>query len=84
MNKRSVCPGAVMKNGRFALSSSYGNGNPSALYTGAKNTTMRKITWSRPGSEDLFLVPSNNRLYTLTEFEGSRRVFAVDGASVGL
>ncbi len=75
--------GALMRNGRFALTSSYGDGNPSKLYTGARNTTMRVTEWSRPGAEDLFLVPSSNRLYTLTEFENSRRVFAVDAGISG-
>jgi hypothetical protein len=76
--------GALMRNGRFALTSSYGKGNPSKLYTGARNTRLKVTTWARDGAEDLFLVPSSNRLYTLTEFEGSRRVFAVDAGSVGL
>lgn len=76
--------GALMKNGRFALASSFGNGNPSYLYTGARKTTLRKTTWARSGVEDLFLVRGNDRLYTLTEFEGTRRVFAVDASDHGL
>jgi hypothetical protein len=76
--------GALMRNGRFALTSSYGDGNPSYLYTGARRTTLRRTTWSRSGVEDLFLVGSNDRLYTLTEFSGSRRVFAVDASDHGL
>jgi len=76
--------GALMRKGRFALASSYGNGNPSYLYTGARRTTLRRTAWARSGIEDLFLVRSNDRLYTLTEFEGTRRVFAVDGSAHGL
>lgn len=76
--------GALMKNGRFALATSFGNGNPSALYAGAPNTTLRRTQWARSGVEDLFLVRSNDRLYTLTEFENTRRVFAVDASAHGL
>jgi hypothetical protein len=76
--------GALMKNGRFALTSSFGNGNPSYLFTGARKTPLRRTTWSRSGAEDLFLVGANDRLYTLTEFEGTRRVFAVDASDHGL
>jgi hypothetical protein len=75
--------GALIRNDRFALTSSYGNGQPSYLFAGAANTTLQQTTWSRSGAEDLFLVGENNRLYTLTEFEKTRRVFAVDAASVG-
>lgn len=76
--------GALMRNGRFALTSSFGNGNPSYLYAGARKTPLRKTEWPRSGAEDLFLVGSNDRLYTLTEFEGTRRVFAVDASDHGL
>jgi hypothetical protein len=76
--------GALMRGGRFAITSSYGNGNPSYLFTGARKTPLRKTEWSLSGAEDLFLVGSNDRLYTLTEFEGSRRVFAVDASDHGL
>ena len=72
-----------MRNGRFALTSSFGNGNPSYLYAGRRKTPLRKTEWPRSGAEDLFLVGSNDRLYTLTEFEGTRRVFAVDASDHG-
>jgi hypothetical protein len=75
--------GALMRGGRFAIATSYGSA-PSRLYAGARNTRLRLTTWSRPGVEDLFLVGSNDRLYTLTEFERTRRVFAVDGSAHGL
>ena len=57
---------------------------PSYLYAGARKTPLRKTEWSLSGAEDLFLVGSNDRLYTLTEFEDSRRVFAVDASDHGL
>ena len=75
--------GALMKNGRFALTSSFSDG-PSYLYAGARKTPLRKTEWSLSGAEDLFLVGSNDRLYTLTEFKDSRRVFAVDASDHGL
>ena len=78
--------GALMKGGRFALTSSYGESNPSFLYTGAQNvvTDRDPIRWGRPGAQDLFYAPERDRLYSLTEFENSRRVFAVDASNAGL
>jgi hypothetical protein len=76
--------GALMRSGRFALMSSFGNGNPSYLFAGARKTPLRRTEWPRSGAEDLFLVGSNDRLYTLTEFTGTRRVFAVDASDHGL
>ena len=75
--------GALMRGGRFAITTSLGSA-PSQLFAGARNSPLKVTTWSKTGVEDLFLVGSNDRLYTLTEFEGSRRVFAVDGSDHGL
>jgi hypothetical protein len=44
---------------------------------------MKDNQWSWPGGEDLFLVGSNDRLYTVTEFPGTRRVVAVDASDAG-
>ena len=79
--------GALMRNGRFAVTSSWSSGN-SKLYTGAQNQPSASARptreWSLSGIQDLFYAPERDRLYSLTEFEDSRRVFAVDGSSVGL
>jgi hypothetical protein len=75
--------GALMRNGRFAITTSFESA-PSRLYAGPRNAPLKLTTWSLPGAEDLFLVGSNDRLYTLTEFKDTRRVFAVDASDHGL
>jgi hypothetical protein len=75
--------GALMKNGRFAVTTSYSD-RPSHLYGGRPGAVMKDNQWSWPGAEDLFLVGSNDRLYTLTEFPDTRRVIAVDASDAGV
>jgi hypothetical protein len=75
--------GALMKNGRFAVTTSYSD-RPSHLYGGRPGAVMKDNQWSWPGAEDLFLVGSNDRLYTLTAFPDTRRVIAVDASDAGV
>ncbi len=53
------------------------------LITGAPKQPTSRINWP-DGAEDVHYAGTSGRIYSLTEKEGDRIVFAIDGAAVGV
>ncbi|MGW4466724.1 hypothetical protein [Micromonospora sp. NPDC004704] len=70
--------GATAINGKFYLSTSDGSGNKGDLATFSPGGSVVMHTDALPiGPEDLSYWPAKNQLWSLTEYAGSRSVFAV-------
>jgi hypothetical protein len=74
--------GALMKGGRIGLSSSYGSGKPGLWASGRGAHPLFRRAWPE-GAEDVTYAVSG-RVYSLTEFAGRRKVFAVNASDLGL
>lgn len=78
--------GILQHNNVLVASSSFDSDAGSGigeLITGAPRALARRINWP-DGAEDLHYAGTSGRIYSLTEHEGDRVVFAIDGTSVGV
>ena len=53
------------------------------LITGAPKAPAGRINWP-DGAEDVHYAGTSGRIYSLTEKDGDRIVFAIDGTAVGV
>ena len=77
----------VLQHKRFLVaSSSYDTDAASGigeLLVGRPRTDARRINWP-DGAEDVHYAATSGRIYSLTEKQGDRIVFAINGSSVGI
>lgn len=74
--------GAVLVDGRLHVTTSNGRFRRGSLWTGG--TELRRHPRTLPvGPEDVTWWPSTDRLWSLTEYPGSRMVFTVDRSRFG-
>jgi len=70
--------GALMKDGKFGISTTVRD-----WFSARVGDPLRREVWPR-GGQDLHYAPTSNRIYSLTEFEGDRMVFAIPAGQRGL
>jgi hypothetical protein len=70
--------GAVVADGRWAVTSSNGEGLPGDLWTGLPGAYVRHRHVLPTGAEDITYLPQRRELWSLTEWPGRRWVYAID------